>query len=159
MIVGDPASEDSKQMIQRLELWRVRWQIDQLEPLTMPLQQSSHGARLLRAMEKRIVGEHDSTASPPPRAADQGIAQGAERDGISPIRVAAKRSPGAPVRPGEEMAFPIGPGGRDLALVAATGPATGQGRQEGEFGFVFYIQIGPRRRAYEKRLGPGSFDA
>lgn len=78
VVVGHPSTQDPKQVIQGLQLWRIGREEDQVQPGAMPLQERSDLSRLLRAMEPGIVGEHDGLAPTRPRPVHEDIHQGAE---------------------------------------------------------------------------------
>lgn len=158
MIVGYRSSQDPEQVVERLQLRRVCWQIDELQPPSMTLQQRGDAARFLGPMEMGIVRQHDRPATSSLRPLDQGIAQCAEGQAIPPVGVAVNGRAIAPVHGREEMPFAIGPGGGHLGLMAAPHPAAGQGGQQRQLSFILRIHIRPRRGAYFEGLGAGLFD-
>lgn len=159
VVVGHPSAQDSKRVIQGLELWRVGREEDQLQPWAVPMQERSDLPRLVGTMEPGIVEKEDGLPPSAPRAMDEGIAQGAARETISAVSVPTDRRAGAPVHGSKEMPFAIGSRGRDLPLRPPARPAAGQGGQQGQFRFILDVQIYPRRRADFERLGAGPFVA
>jgi hypothetical protein len=157
MVVRDPCPHHTKQMILRLQVRRVRRQVDQLEPATVAAQQGSDLSGFLGAVDMGIVTEHQGFSSSRAGAPDECLAQGAEGMTIPMVGVAAQDRAVPPIGGSEEMAFPIGPRSRDLPLVAAAHPTPGEGRQQCQFRFIFDVQIYPRRRAGFERLGAALF--
>lgn len=157
VVVGHPSTQDSKQVIQGLELGRIGGEEDQFQPGAVPVQERRDLSRLVRAMEPSIVGEDDSLAPSGPRPVHEDIHQGAERETVPAIRVPSHRRAGAPIHGSKEVPFAIGPRGRDLPLVSPARPATSQGGQQGQLRLIFNVQVYPRRRAALERLGADPF--
>ncbi len=159
MIVGHLAAPRAEQVVQRLKFRRVGRREDQRQPRAVPVKQGRHQARFLGAMDARIVEHDHRTAAPAAGAPHQRLGQGTEGPSIPAIRVAAEGRAVAPINGGKEMALAVLPRGGDLALASTQGPASRQGRQQRQFAFVFHVQIRPRWRAQEQRLGAAFFDA
>lgn len=157
MVMRDPRPHQTKQMILRLQVRRVRRQVSQLEPATVAVQQVGDLAGFLGAVDMGIVTEHQGFSPSRAGAPDERIAQGAEGTTIPMVGVAAQDRAIPPIGGGKEMAFPIGPRRRDLALVAAAHPAPGEGRQQCQLRFVFDVQVYPRRGIGFERLGAALF--
>lgn len=157
VVVRHPAPYHANQMILWLQVRGVRRQIDQPEPVPMALEEGGDLTGFFRPMDMGIVTEHDDSPPPRPGTPNQRVAQGAEGLAIPMVGVAAHDRPVSPVGGGEEMAFPIGPRGRNLPLVAAAHPAARQRGQQRQFRFVLDVQIDPRRRAQFERLGATLF--
>lgn len=153
MIVRDMTAQHAEEVIQGVVLGRVGGQVDHLQPTTMPPQQCGDLARLVRAVEARVVHKHDRSAASRPRPTHERLAQGAERHRLAPLPVAPENSALPPVDRREQMALAVLARGGDLPVVAPPHPATGQGGQQCQFGFILEVEIGPRRRAYFERLG------
>lgn len=157
VIVGHATPQDTKQMVQGLEFRGVRGQVDQFQPAAMALQQCGDLARFLRPVDVGVVDHHEGLAPSASGAPDEGIAQGTKRGGVAPVGIAAQGGAVPPIGGGKEMALPIGPGRRDLPLVAPSHPAAGERRQQREFGFVLGVQVTPRRRRRQERPGASLF--
>jgi hypothetical protein len=155
MIVCHFAPPHAEQVVQGLEFRRVRRQEHQRQPGAVPLPQIRHLPRLVGAMKPGIIEDDHRAVLTAARSPHQGIAQLAEGPSIPAIRVAADSGTVAPIDGNEEVTFAVLPGGRDLSLVSPPRPAPGQ-RQ---LGLIFHIELCPRRRAYEERLGTALFDA
>ncbi len=145
-------------MIQGLQLWRVRGQVDQLQPASMMSQQRGDVARLFGTVEVGIVCQDDRSTAPGSRSTHQRIAQGAEGEAIPPVGVTANDCAVAPVDGREEVPLAIGARGRDLGLMASPHPAAGQGGQQRQFSLILRIHIRARRGTYFERLGAGLFE-
>jgi len=157
VIVGYSAPQDTKQMVQGLEFRRVRGQVDQFQPAAMALQQCGDLSRFLRPVDVGIVDHHEGRTPSTSGAPDERIAQDTEREAVAPVGVAAQGCAVPPIGGGKKVALPIGPGRRDLPLVAPPRPAAGERGQQRELGFVLHVDITSRRRIRQERLGAGPF--